>query len=134
MSITATEVGEQVNSVAIALEDRLRPALASKNYGGGVEQFVVFIVSVDAHPLENERYCIANNRAGRYKDMMTGRMVSFVGIAVPVNPEAVRGSSSEGLDRHLHDLLLKELGSPAYAMPKAFDRQRLFEDVVLALR
>lgn len=132
-SITASEVGELINSVTTGLEDRLRPVVELKDYGGGVEQFAVFFVSVDSDPIENERFCCVNNRAGRYKDMLTGKMVSFVGIAVPVDPQVVLSSPREALPQRLEGLLLDELESPAYAMPKKFDREHLLADLRAAL-
>ena len=132
-SITASEVGELISGVTTSLEDRLRPVVEPKDYGGGVEQFAVFFVSVDSDPIENERYCAANNRAGRYKDILTGKMVSFVGIAVPVDPKEVLNSPREALPRRLEGLLLDELESPAYAMPKKFDRPNLVADLRSAL-
>ena len=132
-SITASEVGELINSVAVRLEDQLRPVVEPNDYGGGIDQFVVFFVSVDSDPLENERYCTANNRASRYKDLLTGKMVKFVGIAIPVDPETVSGSPQAELPKILEGLLLDELESPAYAMPKKFDRQRLLADLKAVL-
>ena len=132
-SITASEVGELINSVTTRLEDRLRPVVEPKDYGGGIAQFAVFFISVDSDPIENERYCTANNRAGRYKDLVTGKMVSFVGIAVPVDPREVLSSPREALPQLLEGLLLDELDSPAYAMPKKFDREHLLEDLRSAL-
>lgn len=132
-SITASEVGELINSVTTKLEDRLRPVVELKDYGGGIGQFAVFFVSVDPDPIENERYCAANNRTGRYKDLLTGKMVSFVGIAVPVDPHEVLNSSRETLPQVLEGRLLDELESPAYAMPQKFDRIHLLEDIRSAL-
>jgi hypothetical protein len=132
-SITAPEVGELINSVTTVLEDRLRPVVEPNDYGGGIAQFAVFFVSVDSDPIENERYCCANNRAGRYKDLLTSKMVSFVGIAVPVDPKVVLSSPREVLPQLLEALLLDELASPAYAMPKKFDRQHLLADLRSAL-
>jgi len=132
-SITASEVGELINGVTTRLEDRLRPVVEPNDYGGGIDQFAVFFVSVESDPLENERYCHANNRVSRYKDILTGRMVKFVGIAVPVDPETVLGSPQAGLAKLLEGLLLDELESPAYTMPKKFDRKRLFTDIRTAL-
>ena len=128
-SITASKVGGLINSVTTALEDQLRPFIEPRDYGGGIQQFAVFFVSVDSDPLENERYCMANNRASRYKDLLTGQMVKFVGIAIPVDPETVLGSPPAELPKLLKVSLLDELGSPAYAMPKKFDRQRLLADL-----
>lgn len=132
-SVTASEVGELINSVATSLEDRLGPIVEVNDYGGGVDQFAVFFVSVDSDPMENERYCHANNRASRYKDILTGKMVKFVGIAIPVDPVIVLGSPRAGLPKLLEDLLLEEMESPAYAMPLKFDRQRLLADFKDAL-
>lgn len=132
-SITASEVGEVINGVTTGLEDRLRPLVEQRDYGGGIQQFVVFFVSVDSDPLENERYCIANNLTSKYKDILTGKMVSFVGIAIPVDPKRVLSSSKESLSGLLQDLLLEELEAPAYALPKKFDRQKLLTDLRMAL-
>jgi hypothetical protein len=132
-SITTSEVGELINSVTTSLEDRLRPLIEQRDYGGGIQQFAVFFVSVDSDPLENERYCHANNRASRYKDILTGKMVSFVGIAIPVDPERVLTLSPEALPELLNGLLLEELEAPAYELPPKFDRLKLLTDIKAAL-
>lgn len=132
-SITASEIGELINSVTTALEDRLRPVIEPREYGDGIQQFAVFFVSVDSDPLENERYCVANNRASRYKDLLTGQMVKFVGIAIPIDPETILGSPRAELPKLLEGLLMHELASPAYAMPKKFERLRLLADLKAVL-
>jgi hypothetical protein len=132
-SITVSDVGEQINSVTTMLEDLLRPVVEAQDYGGGIEQFAVFFVSVDSDPVENERYCRANNRAGRYKDILTGKMISFVGLAIPVDPKTVLSSSREALQQILQGLLVAELETPAYTLPKKFNRQRLLADLKAAL-
>lgn len=132
-SITASEIGELINSVTTALEDRLRPVIEPREYGEGIQQFAVFFVSVDSDPLENERYCVANNRASRYKDLLTGQMVKFVGIAIPIDPETILGSPRAELPKLLEGLLLHELASPACAVPKKFDRLRLLADLKAVL-
>lgn len=132
-SVTVSDVGELINSFTTDLEDHLRPVVETQDYGGGVEQFAVFFVSVDTDPVKNERYCVANNRAGRYKDVLTGKVVSFVGLAIAVDPKTVLSSSRAALPQLLQGLLLEELESPPYAMPKKFDRQRLLADIRAAL-
>jgi hypothetical protein len=127
--IVAPEVRAQIGSATTRLEERLGPILSILDYGGGIEQFSVFFVSVESDPFENERYCIANNRASRYKDFLTGKTVKFVGIAAPIDPEIVLASSEAELSKCLENLLLEELESPPYAMPKKFDRQRLLADL-----
>lgn len=127
-SITISDVGALINEVTTYLEDLLRPSIEMRDYGGGIEQFVVFFVSVDNDPLETERRCVANNRASRYKGMVTGKMVSFVGLAVPVEPDLVLKTPRTELRKELVSLLLSELRDPPYAMPKKFERERLLTD------
>lgn len=122
-----------ISDVTTALEDQLRPHIEPQDYGAGIQQFAVFFVSVDSDPLENERYCLANNRASRYKDLVTGEMVKFVGIAVPIDPALVLRTPPEVLPKLLQDLLVDELATPAYALPKKFDGQRLVADLRTAL-
>ena len=131
--ITAPDVGQLIGDVAIQLEDRLRSVVEPRDYGGGVDQFAVFFVSVDSDPIQNERYCVANNRIGRYKSPMTGQSVKFVGIAVPVDPGTVLDSPATTLPRMLERLFLDELQAPAYAMPRNFNREQLFADISAAL-
>lgn len=133
-SITASEVGELINSVSTALEDQLCPVIELRDYGGDIQQFIVFFISVDSDFLENERYCIANNRASQFKDRLTGKMVRYVGLAVPVNPAVVLDTPKEALKKNLQNLLLEELAAPPYAMPKKFNRQALLDDLRVALQ
>lgn len=132
-SIAASEVGQLISNVTTVLEDRLRPHIEAQDYGADIEQFAVFFVSVDSDALENERYCVVNNRSSRYKHLLTGKMVKFVGIAVPVDPALVLQTSPEALHKILQDLLLEEMATPAYALPQKFDRQRLEADFRTAL-
>lgn len=132
-SVTTSSVGELINGVTTKLEDLLRPMLEQKDYGGGVEQFSAFYVSVGSDLEENRPYCQMHNRSGKYKDIVTGKMVSYVGIAIPVDPERVLTSSKEALPKLLHGLLLEQLAAPAYQLPKKFDSQRLLADLKAVL-
>ncbi|MGA0611559.1 hypothetical protein [Caldimonas sp. KR1-144] len=132
-SIVNSEVGKLIRAVTTDMEDKLQPLFDSRHYGGGFKQFAVFFVSVDTDPIENERYCVANNHTGKYKDTVSGEMVKYVGIAVPVDPKVVLDSTGEALARLMRDSLLDELTAPAYAMPKTFDRAKLLADLKAAL-
>ena len=128
-SITTPEVGQLVGNLTTMLEDRLRPSIETQDYGTGIAQFVVFFVSVDSDLLENERYCVANNRCSRYKDLVTGEIVKFIGLAVPIDPALILRTPEEALPGILGSLLLDEVAIPAYALPRTFDRPRLAADL-----
>jgi hypothetical protein len=132
-SITNSEVGAQINSVTTALEDQLRPLVESRQYGGAIQQFAVFFVSVDSDRQTNERICGANNRSGRYKDTLTGEIVHFVGLAVPVDPAIVLHSSPGSLPAILQGLFLDALAARVHALPQKFDGQELLADLRAAL-
>lgn len=133
-SITSSEVGALISGITTALEDRLCPLIEPNQYGTGIDQFVAFFVSVDSDPVANERYYIANNRSGRFQHMLTGETGRFVGIAVPVDPQIVLKYPPGKLSSHLEELFLDELASPAYVMPKRFERERLWHDISTALK
>lgn len=133
-SITGSETGELINGITTTIENQLRPLVEPRNYGGDIQQFIVFFVSVDSDPIENERYCRANNRSSRYKDLLAGETKRFVGLAVPVDPAVVMSSSQEALSGILRSLLLNALAAPAYAMPKKFDRLGVLADFRTALQ
>lgn len=106
--------------------------LAPNDYG--VEQFSAFYVSVASDPEENATYCKMNNRAGRFKDVLTGKMIPYVGISIPIDPERVLKARRDTLPQMLSGLLLEHLERPAYVMPDKFDRVRLLADLKAALR
>jgi hypothetical protein len=74
-----------------------------------------------------------NNRASRYKDIATGNMIRFLSIAVPVDPGCVLNLSQEALFELLKNSLFKELVTPAYALPKKFNLQKVLIDLRVAL-
>ena len=133
-SIVDASVGKLIGSVTTKIEDCLMKELWSRDYGGGIEQFSAFFVSVDDDPLENEMFCMANNKAGRYKNLLTGKMVKFVGISIPVSPSIVLSAEPATLFRSFKGMLIEELAMPAYAMPKNFDRERLLADIKATLK
>lgn len=132
-SITTSEVGSLISGVTTKLEDRLCPTIDNQDYGGGIHQFALFFVSVDTDPLENEVYCRANNRISKYKDIATGKMVSFISVAIPVDPKCVLSMSHDMLYELFEQLLLDKLKSPPHEFPKRFDQQKLYEDIKVAL-
>lgn len=131
-SVTAPSVSAAIRAVTTALEDQLGLALEKKDYGGGVQQFSAFYVSVDSDLSQNQPYCQMHNRSGKYKDIVTGKMVGYVSLAVPVDPERVL-SAAEALPKLLQDLLIEQLEQPTYQLPKNFDRELLLADVKAAL-
>ena len=132
-SVTAPSVGKSINDVTTTLEDFLSPAFQGKQYGGNIEQLTVFYVSVESEPSENFQYCQKHNRSGKYKDVLSGKMVSYIGLAVPINPDQVIDEGPPLLRALLIQGLFTELEHPPYQFPRNFDRQRFLDDLRLAL-
>jgi len=128
-SVTAPSVSEPIRNITTVFEARLRTALVEKDYGGGVEQFSVFYISVDSDPTENDQYCKMHNKYGKYKDILTKKMVSYVGIAIPIDPQLILKLSVEKQSQLLAESLLKQLENPSYQFPKKFDYLRLLVDL-----
>lgn len=126
--MTSPTVSEPIRNVTRDFEDLVGPAFSDKSYGG-VEQFSAFYIAVDADPSENAVFCQMHNRSGKYKDFVTGKMVSYVAIAIPVDINSVSGMSKDKLADVLWELLVKEVEHPSYALPKKFDIRGFLDDL-----
>jgi hypothetical protein len=127
-SVTAPGVSEQIRNITTVFEDRLQSDFVNKSFDG-IEQFSVFYIVVDSDPSGNALYCKMHNKSGKYKDIATGKMISYVGIAIPIDPDLILKLPAENLRRHLWELLLKQLEEPPYLLPKNFNVQRLLNDL-----
>lgn len=134
-SITTPNVAERIRNVTVSLEDFLRPILMPKDYGGEIDQFCVIFLAfeVDSSSGETQAYYLGHNRSGKYKDFITGEVIRHVTIAIPVSIEQVLSASRDELRGVLEDLLMKELASPSYKLPKKFERERLLSDLTEVL-
>lgn len=128
-SVAAAEVGEKITDVTNAMEDLVGPHMAKSDYGAGVEQVSIFYISIGSDLATNLPFCQAHNKAGRYKDPFSGRMVKYVGIAVPLDFEVVQKASPEALNALCWSSLFQTMEALPYSWPKDFDHARLLRDL-----
>jgi hypothetical protein len=110
-SVTAPGIGEQISDATTALEDALGAKLENQDYGGGIEQFSAFYIAVDSDLAANGVYCKMHNKSGKYKDVVTGKLVRYVAIAIPLDPKCVGALSRNELKILLQDALAQRVGS-----------------------
>jgi len=122
-----------VGDVGVWLEDALGPLFISRDFGGGINQFVATLVAVDSDEAENERFSIDHDKGGRYKDFRTGGPVKFIGVAVRVNPKNLTALSFEQAKSLLAKALLDRLSQPLHCVPSGFRLCEFLREIVQSI-
>lgn len=130
---TSPEVGSLLGRATIELQEALTPLFRERSYGGGVDQLVVMVVSVDSDPSENIKICERHNKVGSYKHPITSERVKYIGLALSFDPASIEGETDDQVRRLLCTALIGRLQEPGLKIPKAFDYERFSDDVSSAL-
>ena len=132
--VTSSEVSDLISNVAVAFENKLKPIFVNTTYGGGVDNFVVVIVSVSSNISENEKFCKSHNRVGTDSHPVTGEKIRYVSVALPFDPELIESRTGDqvredvcvALKNRLNNIGLKRI-------PKEFDFLKFSEDLQASL-
>jgi hypothetical protein len=111
----------KVQAVNTALELALSPLFEGISYGGGVDRFVVGIISVWSDPAKNAKSAKPSNKAGYFKNPFTGKIIRYISIAFPVDPEHLSRMSSAELELVICDYILGRLQNIGFKLPREFD-------------
>ena len=86
-----------------------------------MDQFSAISVCVDADPVENQRFMIAYDKCGTYKDPVTNKRVKYISFALSFNPEEAKFESRTQIINQICDKLKLRLDAPGMRMPNGFD-------------
>lgn len=136
MDVRVTSVSDEASAeilrtATLSLEKLLSAKLSSKDYGGGIQQIMIVVVSVDSDPTENARFSAAHNKRGSYTSLRTGSRISYLSIACPIDPVVVISSGDK-----LAQMILAKTNDDMLAFskaPKGFDLLGFSKDLTNAL-
>lgn len=131
-SVSWEEIGERLGNASVALEDRLNPLLASRNYGE-IERFMAVIVAVDSDPIENNRLATGYNKVGTYTHPTTGKRVKYISLALPFDPVVIKSAGSEQLLQLIVEALLNALENNSVKIPKSFHYSEFVKEMRCSL-
>jgi hypothetical protein len=120
-SVTGEDVAALFRDATVDLETALARHFAGRDYGGGIDQFVVVAVSVDSDAAENERFCGPYNKVGSYKSLVTGERVRYISFACALDPAAAIRMSEGQVAAAICKSLSNHLDNPPVRVPKQFD-------------
>jgi hypothetical protein len=127
--IADPSISKVIGKTLIYLENALNQALKDSDYGSGVKQVTFFYVSVFSNTSDNIEYCKKYNQTGKFKDIESGKMVSYIGIAIPISPEIILSDEISNVPEFLIGALEANLENPTYELPKKFDQKKFFLDI-----
>lgn len=123
-SIAASEVGLLVGSVTVQLEDWLNAALPDGEFGPGLDQLTMFVVSVYDEAVENERWAEPRNRLGGFTDPITGKKCRNLSLAVSIAPAELLALDFEPAMRTIGAALQRKVLERPKRVPKGFEYER----------
>lgn len=116
------------------MEDWLNASLSDGKFGDSVEQFIVVAIAVDNDSQENLRWAKSHDKAGRYKNPITGEGVRYISSAVVLPPSKVQELGQESTLSFLCAATIRRLALRPKRVPKGFDYERCAKAVSLALQ
>jgi hypothetical protein len=123
-SVTSAEVGELVSEVTVKLEDWLNASLADGEFGEGLDQFTLFVVSAFDEPEANERWAEVRNKLGSFRSPASGELVRSMSMAVAIPPADMMALSLEGAMQLVSVMLRAKLAVRPKRVPKNFEYER----------
>jgi len=96
-SAAGSQEGAWLSDVTVNLEDQLNSELGTLEFGSGIGQFTMVVVSVYDEPEPNEEWCRAHRKLATAKNPLTGEVVRYLSVAVPVAPSAVLAAKDAAL-------------------------------------
>ena len=133
-SVACEETAAPMRAITAKLEDWLNAALGNADFGSGVDQFAIVIISVSDESSDNERYVKVHSKLGNYKSITGLSATSYLSVAVEVPPASVAEATFEGLLAVASQAAIKQLSLRPKRLPRGYDYPRLSAAVTVALQ
>lgn len=125
--------GEEDNIIIPVLKhigEYLKDKINDKDYGGEVNNFVLYIFSVYENDQKNTDYARPSHKIERIKDYYgNNKWIKSIVFALPFNPDKVAKMSLEQFRVLLCNTVLERLEDPQMKILKAFDYESFKRDV-----
>ncbi|MBE2166660.1 hypothetical protein IIQ43_19275 [Acinetobacter oleivorans] len=112
------------------MESHLKNVLATKNYGGGIDEFLIIPYAVFSDEKENSEFAKPSHKVQRTKDYYGDKgWIKTIVFALPFNPDEVSKMNCEKFRVLLCNTVLERLEDPQMKILKAFDYAAFKQDV-----
>lgn len=112
------------------VEEHLKDSIKGKDYGGEMNNFVIYIFSVYSNNQENIDYAKPSHKVERIKDYYgDNKWIKSIVFALPFNPDLVSKMKCEKFRVLLCNTILERLEDPQMKILKAFDYEAFKHDV-----
>ncbi len=133
-NVVSESVAEILGSMSVAFEDAIKPHFLGDDFGAGVNEFIVAIIAVDSDIEVNNRFCEKNEKVGSYKHWLSQKVVKFICISLPMDPDKIEKMTEAEVRRAFCEALIEKLKHPVVKIPKKFDYARFVEKMDTALQ
>lgn len=123
-AVTCEETTGPLISASVKIEDWLNAALGDGNFGEGVDQFTLVIISVDESAEENSRWANSHNKIGQVIHPFTGEKIRTISSAGLLSPSLISGQDPAAVLSCVTEGIVGRLASHPKRIPKGFDYDR----------
>jgi hypothetical protein len=132
-SVAAEESAPALREATVKLERWLNASLHDGEFGEGLDQFSIVVISVEDDPSQNESWLKAQEKSGKAMQPFTGEPIRYLSVAVEVLPHEVRTKGPRELLVLVSARAKDRLATRPKRVPRGVDYARLSAAVGAAL-
>jgi len=133
-SVACEDVAAPLRETGSRLEGWLAATLADGDFGTGIDQFSIMIVSVSDDQSEDARWLSDGNKLGSFKTWPEGSRQRYLSVAVWVEPSKIAAAPLETQLSLVCAAIVDRLATRPARLPKGLDFVRLAKAVCVALK
>jgi len=132
-SVASDETAALLRDQTASVDALLNSVLGKWEFGDGIDQLSLVIVSVDDDPKENGKWVAPHNKLGSLSHPISGERIRFLSLAAPIPPSKLLSSTPSAGTALVREALLVTLASRPERLPRGYKFQDLATAVVSVL-
>jgi hypothetical protein len=124
-SVANDETASLLRDQTADLDALLNSVLGEWQFGDGIDQLTLVIVSVDDDPQENTRWAVPHNKLGAFTHHISGQRVRFLSLSALVPPNELLRSTSAASSALIRHAVLGKLSARPERLPSGYNFQDL---------
>ena len=112
---------KQILKIQSELSNHLNKFLSSFDFGDLIDQFIIFIISVDDDELVNKKFANSHNKLSKYKNPFTKETVRLLSISVEIPHTVFKNASQKNIKTIICEVIPNQIPKRPKRLPKGFD-------------